>query len=503
MTREKTLSKHCARLPVGSSRSLAAQSDRREQGAVVVKEAALRVALVSPSPYRVAMSSLGYQAIYGILNALPGIAADRAMLPDEVTAFHRRSAKLVTLERHSLVGSYKVVAFSIAYELEVLGLLECLDLARIPLLAAERNESHPLVVAGGPLTFSNPAPIGPFCDVILLGEAEESVVELVTILAERSTDNRRELLEKLAFRPGFYVPAIHHDHVPAIRRADDCLLPARSVIVTPLAELSDMFLVEVVRGCSRGCAYCVMRRSTNGGMRVIAEERILDCIPPWARRVGLVGAAVTDHPRIASIVARLVESGRGVGISSLRPDRLTDELVDLLACGGYRTMTVALDGASERLRCQIDRNTREEDLIRAARLATAHRLGTLKVYVMVGLAGEADADIEELGRFALELARLHPRVALGISPFVPKRNTPLDGSEFAGVPIIRHRLALLRRLLAGRVEIRSTSVRQAWIEHSLARGTCEAGLAALEAWRNGGSFAAWKRAFCASTAPQR
>jgi radical SAM superfamily enzyme YgiQ (UPF0313 family) len=224
-------------------------------------------------------------------------------------------------------------------------------------------------------------------------------------------------------------------------------------------------------------------------------ERILGGIPAHARRVGLVGAAVTDHPRIAEIVRGVVDAGREVGISSLRADRLTDELVGLLRRGGYRTLTVASDGASERMRALIERKTYERHLLRAAELAKTHGLDVLKVYMMVALPGEEDADIDELVRFTRALAEVGTRVALGVAPFVAKRNTPLDGTPFAGVERVERTLARLRRGLAGRATVRPTSARWAWVEYMLAQGDHRAGLAAMDAWRAGGTFAAWRRAF--------
>jgi radical SAM superfamily enzyme YgiQ (UPF0313 family) len=458
------------------------------------KDAPLRLALLYPSPYRAGMSSLGYQTIYRILHGIPGVAADRAFLPDE----DDHPSELLTLETERPTREYPILAASVAYELEIPGLLECLRLSDVPALAAERDERHPLIVAGGPLTFSNPVPLAPFCDVILMGEAEELVVTLVE--AFRAGGRKDDLVASLAALPGFYVPSVHGDRPPPVAQCDDALLPARSAILTPHTELHSMYLTEAARGCSRGCTYCVMRRSTNGGMRPIDPARILGGIPEAAKRVGLVGAAVTDHPKIAEIVRGVVDGGRQVGISSLRADRLNDELVGLLAKGGYRTLTVAGDGASERIRVLIERRTYERHLLAAAALAKKHGMTTLKVYMMVGVPSETDADIDELVRFAEELRQVHPRVAFGVAPFVAKRNTPLDGEPFAGIPIVEKRLERLRRGLAGRAEVRPTSARWAWVEYMLAQGDMRAGLAAMDAWRDGGSFAAWKKAFAARDA---
>ncbi|MBA3541412.1 MAG: radical SAM protein, partial [Deltaproteobacteria bacterium] len=281
------------------------------------KEAETRIALCYPSPYDAAMSSLGYQAIYRVLHAMPHVTAHRAMLGDDRT-----------METEEPLGSYPMLAFSVAYELEIAGLIEQLERASVPVLVADRASHHPLVVAGGPLTFSNPAPLAPFCDVILMGEGEDIVQELVTIARETGFDRER-LWAALAGRPGFYLPHIHGETVPPVAQADDRHLPARSVIATPHTVLSNMFMTEAARGCSRGCTYCVMRRSTNGGMRIVDRADIIAGIPEGTTRVGLVGAAVTDHPDITAVVADVVAGGREVGISSLRADKLTDELVRL------------------------------------------------------------------------------------------------------------------------------------------------------------------------------
>jgi radical SAM superfamily enzyme YgiQ (UPF0313 family) len=257
-----------------------------------------------------------------------------------------------------------------------------------------------------------------------------------------------------------------------------------------------MFLIETERGCSRGCTYCVMRRSTNGGMRVVPMERILSLVPEDARRVGLVGAAVSDHPRVAAIVRTLAERGCEVGLSSLRPDRLDDDLVGALRLAGYKTLTTAMDGTSDRIRDTLERRARIRHLERAAELARAHGMARLKLYLMIGVPGETDEDVDECVAFTTTLSQRVP-VALGIAPFCPKRNTPLAGAAFAGIPVVQRRLERLRRGLRGRVEVRATSARWAWVEAVLAKGGEAEGRAVLDAVRAGGTFAAYQRAFAA------
>ena len=284
--------------------------------------------------------------------------------------------------------------------------------------------------------------------------------------------------------------------MPAVAKVEDDVLPARSRIVTPNTELRSMFLIEPERGCSRGCTYCVMRRTTNGGMRTVPPERVLELVPQHARKVGLVGAAVTDHPRIVELVRTLVESGREVGISSLRAEQLVKkpELVHLLAQSGARTLTTAADGASERLREAIDRKTNAQQIVGAAQLAKAAGFSKFKLYLMVGLPGETDADLDELVGVAGELSKILP-LSFGCAPFVAKRNTPMDGAPFAGISEVERKLERLRKQLRGRAELRPVSARWAWVEYMLAQGGPAAGLAAEAAWRAGGAFADWKRAF--------
>ena len=461
-----------------------------DERGTIFQEAPLSVALCYPSPYRVAMSSLGFQTIYREICRHPGAVAERAFLPDDAARWPP-GTPLFTYESLRPVAEHRVVAFSIAYELEITGLFEVLRLSGLPVLASDRSERHPLVVAGGPLTFSNPRTLEPFVDAILLGEGEETIHALLERVA--AANDKQAALDALTGQSGIYV-ANRGLQWPAVAKAPDERLPAHSQIVTPNTELRSMFLIEAERGCSRICSYCVMRRTTNGGMRPVPLERIVDKIPADVGRVGLVGAAVTDHPQIEALLRTVVDSGRSIGISSLRACRITEPIARLLARGGYRTLTIAADGSSQRLRDAVQRNTTEEHLFRAARHAREAGLTRIKLYEMIGLPGETEADIDELGRLATELSKVLP-LSLGIAPFVAKRNTPLDGQPFEAMSTLEARLKQLRRAVKGRVEIRSTSARWAYVEHELAQGSAETGLAALDAWKSGGRFADFKHAF--------
>ncbi|MBK8266147.1 MAG: radical SAM protein [Nannocystis sp.] len=459
------------------------------------------VALAYPSPYRVGMSSLGFQTLYRLLNE-QGIGTHRVFLPDVweplALPWPQPSRPVLSIEAERPLSSYAIIGVSVAYELELAGLIRLFEGAGIPLLAAERGPRDPIVLIGGPLTNSNPSALLPFADLLIAGEAEHLLPAAIREL--QGAHGRRAAIEAAGALPNTCIGEIDRGYfapLPPPARAPDDLLPAYSAIVTPEAELADIFLVEPERGCSRRCTFCVMRGSTAGGMRILDMERPLAVIPEYARRVGLVGAAVTDLPHLEELVAHLVESGRGVAVSSLRADRLTPRFLRDLERGGYRTITVASDGISERMRLALDRKIREQHLLRAAALIHEHGFHRMKIYQMIGAPGETDADVDELIRLALEIASIQ-RLTLTFSTFVAKRNTPLDGQPFLGVKEAEARLQRIRAGLRGRVEMRPQSPRWAHVEYLLAQWGPEAGYAAIRAVHDGGRYADWIRAFAAT-----
>jgi len=437
------------------------------------------------------MSSLGYQWILHTLNHA-GFSAERAFLPDDGERENPGRGPLLSYETQTPVGNFPVIGISLAYELELAGMVRALELAGIPPLREDRGPQDPRIIIGGPLTFSNPLPAAPFADAMLIGEADDDTVPAFTAAVR---EDRSQFLQVLRALPSGYVPELDGQVLPPPAQADDAGLPAWGPILAPEAELRDMFLIEGERGCHRRCTFCVMRRGVQSGMRVYSPERILSRIPEVARRVGLVGAAISDHPKLTDLLAQLIESGREVGVSSLRADRVArkPDIARLLRAGGYQTLTVASDAASQSLRNQLEKGTTEAHLLTCARQAAQHRYRVLKVYMMVGLPDETDEEIDELIRFTSELAKIHP-VALGIAPFVPKRNTPMDTDAFAGIKVVERRLKRLSRGLRGRADVRPTSARWAWIEAQLAQAGIEGGYASIEAVHAGGRFSDWKRA---------
>jgi len=454
-----------------------------------------RVAMVYPSPYRAGMSSLGFQRIIALMRA-GGLSVERVFAPDDVAAHDKARLPPLSMETLTPLDQFPLLAVSFAYETELIGLFDLLRLARIPLRRADRGPEHPQILLGGPISMASPAFLAEFVDAAILGEGEDTALTAAASLFDaRDRDGWLDAIEEL---PGGWVPERQGMRLPVATTASDRHLPARSLWLAPDAELSDMFLVEGERGCHRMCTFCVMRRTTHGGMRLVPPSEILSLVPAAATKVGLVGAAISDHPQLVDLVGTLVHAGKRVSLSSLRADQIArkPELARLLASSGARSLTTASDGASERVRKQLKKTTTEAHLLECARQAAAVGFSHFKLYMVIGVPGETDDDLEELARFTRELASAcrPARLVMGIAPFVAKRQTPLDGAPFAGMKVVDRRMKRLTKALRGAAEIRPVSSRWAWIEHQLAQGGPEAGLAMAQGYEAGGRFADYRRA---------
>ncbi len=440
---------------------------------------ALRILLASPSPYPVAAASLGLHQVYRLMASHPGVQVDRAWLRGPGT-------RVRGVETGRSARDFHVIAFSMSYELEIEGLVHMLRGCGLEPLARDRGPGDPLVILGGPITYAGWGFVTPFVDLVLPGEGEGPVPRLLELL-DRCDGDKERVIEEVGEAPW--------------ERAGMEALPASSCWTSPDSTFSDMFMVEAVRGCNQSCAYCVMRRKSSGGMRIVPAREILATIPAGVSKVGLVGAGVSDHPDIVDLVRAITGRGASVGLSSLRAERLDEDLVELLVEGGMRTLTTALDGVSERVRRSLKRSTRARHVLEAAQVARRLGLKRLKLYLMIGVPGEEDRDIDEGVDLIRELTRIIP-LTLTVSPFVPKPRTPLAGAGFMGIPEIKRRVSRLRRGLKGRARISSVSPRAAWLEYRLATGGPEVGEAALRALELGGGPGAWARVLPRDPAPR-
>ncbi|MFH1485296.1 MAG: radical SAM protein [Chloroflexota bacterium] len=474
---------------------------RRERGTVVKDWGGrLPIALVYPNTYYVGMSSLGFQAIYGILNSFTTVVCERVFC-EESAGKGSGSFSSLSVESQRPLADFAVLAFSISYELDYFNVVRLLNSIGMPLFADERDERHPLVIAGGPCITSNPEPLAPFLDAMVIGEGEVVLPEMVSTLVRAVGGSREELLNELSFLPGVYVPAAKR--VGPVQRQwarhlDD--FATTSVILTPDTDLANMYLIEIARGCGRGCRFCLAGFAFRPFRHRSLDRLLAQARPGLGGRVGLVGAAVADHPSIDELMACLRQRGSRIAVSSLRADAVSEAMVKALAESGTRTVVLAPEAGPERLRCIINKSVSEEHLLRATDLVARHGIPVLKLYYVIGLPTETEDDIREMIRLTLALKERRERwgnstrLVVNASPFVPKAGTPFQWLPMASGAELEHRLSMLRTALRPRgIKVSGEGVAWSVVQGVLARGDRK--VAAVLARSGGGlSLSAWRRA---------
>ncbi|HJX12237.1 MAG TPA: radical SAM protein, partial [Dehalococcoidales bacterium] len=401
----------------------------REEGAIVKDWGGrLPVALIYPNSYYLGMSNLGIHVIYSLLNSYPRVVGERVF-------FEKDSRNPPTaVESGRPLADFAVLAFSISYELDYFNVVAMLKAGGIPLYAADRDERHPIVMAGGPCITANPAPLSPFFDVMCIGEAESIVPALLPVLEEGIGEARDGLVKALAALPGIYVPSYPPGKSVVRQFALDLdASDATSVVLTRDTELGDLFLVEVERGCQRGCRFCLVNTAFSP-MRFRSVDRLVEQAREglrYRRRIGLVGPAVADHPKIGELLAGLNDIGAEISISSLRIGSLSQDILRELARGKAQTIAIAPEAGSDRLRRVINKGISEDDILKTADSIGRHRFRQLKLYFIIGLPAETDDDAGEIVRLALAIKeRLdrhgNTRLTLNAAPFVPKAGTPFQ-----------------------------------------------------------------------------
>jgi len=454
------------------------------------------VALVYPNSYYLGMSSLGFQTVYGLLNAHDDVVCERVFCEQGV---HGRGAP-ISLESQRPLPDFDVIAFSISYELDYPNVVRVLRTAGIPPFASDRDESHPLLVAGGPSVTANPQPLSRFFDCFAIGEAEAILPDFARALSERIEGPKDDLLKGLASLPGIYVPALY-DGTPVERRwlADIDSTATATVVLTPDTELGDMYVVEIARGCGWGCRFCLagywyrpFRCRTVASLVRQAEAGL-----KHTRRIGLLGAAVSDHPELDKLVSHLRRMGAETSVSSLRIRPLSPAAVRGLAESGAQTISLAPEAGSERLRRSINKGATEDDIVTAVDMAARQGFKQVKLYFMVGLPTETDDDIEEMVRLSIALKRRIERtgcrIALTVEPFVPKAGTPFQWLPMAAEEVLTRRIARIKRALPKEgIDVRAESVAWSIVQGDLSRGDERLGEAL--AGISGGSLASWRGA---------
>ena len=467
---------------------------RKEAGQV-----RMRCALAYPNTYFVGMSNLGLQTMYRVINQRPDTVCERVFLPTaaEWGWYGAGKSPLLCLESQRPLGDFDVIGFSVSYENDYLHLLQMLELARIPLLAAERDERYPLILVGGAVTYINPEPLADFVDLMVIGDGEETIHDYLDLLHDTLGQPRQEHLRLAAEIPGVYVPNLH-DQPTAItpiaprKITELAQWPAYSSVLTDDTEFSGTLLVEITRGCPFKCRFCTVGY-VYPKFRQLSGERVLELVaaqqqhdraaghPPLGK-VGLISSATGDYRDLALVAQGLVDLGVAIGISSLRMDRMPEVLVDCMVRSGVRSCTVAPEAGSERLRQFIRKEMTEGVILAGAEMLLAKGMRDLKLYSMIGLPTETDADLQELLALVWKIWGLmkkygRARGALGtltlsVNPFVPKPATPLQWCAMAPPRLIKARLHTLRQAIRheSHICLKHESVKHDYLEAILARG---------------------------------
>ncbi len=464
----------------------------------------LSVCLVSPSRYQTGMSSLGFQTAYALLAGSNGIRCERGFLPDreELEEYRRSGTPLLSLESSTPLADFDVIAFSTSFEPDYLNIPLILKLARIPFYSSTRSQSDPLIIAGGAAFFINPEPVADFIDAICIGEGEDVIPAMVATLLSPVDNGRSGLMQALSALPGVYVPSLYHPRYHGgtlveyaagvgaplpVMRAPVCLEqhePSSSQILTENTEFGDMFLVEVSRGCPRGCRFC-SSGFIYGAFRQQPFDHVVALIDEGLthrRKVGLVGAAVSDYAGIGRLCRYIVDKGARVSVSSLRIDRIDSDMLEALIASGHKTISLAPEGGSQRMRDLIRKNLTEAQILDACEMLVAHDILNLKLYFIIGLPGETDADLDEMVRLVetirervIERGRANKRlgeITVSVNPFIPKPFTPFQWCGMEPLPSLEGKVKLLESRLRrlSNVKLKVESLRESYLQALLSRG---------------------------------
>jgi radical SAM family uncharacterized protein len=496
-----------------------------ERGTIYkARDAEVAFALAYPNTYHVGMSNLGVHQIYSILNRRDDTACERVFLPDDddIEEYGKTGTKLFCLESGRPVREFDVLAFSVSFEQDYVNILEILRLSGIPADKRERTTDDPLVVLGGACSFFNPEPLTDFVDIVIVGEGEEVAGELIDAYKASRGNGRQELLRALGRVPGVYVPEFYEvfyredgtiegrttiepsapDRIVKRTVKDFDNTPAATRILTPHTEFSDRYLSEITRGCGRHCRFCMAGylylppRNLNiekaGEQAGKADE--------LCGRIGLVGAALSDYPDINDLCERIEG---GVSVSSLRADSVSETLIERLAASGHKTISIAPEAGSERLRRVINKGITEEDILRAADMVFRHGIPNLKLYFIIGLPTETRDDVDAIIQLALkvhevQLACARPlgrigRITLSVNSFVPKPFTPFQWEPMDSIENLNKKQRSLDRAVRkiGNMNVIHDLPKWAYVQALLSRGDRRIGKLIRAAHENGED---WKKA---------
>lgn len=480
-----------------------------------------KVAIVYPNTYFVGMSNLGLHIIYEEINLRNDSVCERIFLPEkkELEAYDKTKTPLMSVETQRPMHQFDVVAFDVTFEMDYFHIPLMLRHGRVPIMGKDRTEFDPIVIAGGPCATFNPEPFADFIDAFIIGEGEGIVSRVLDIIRDGKMEglDRHAILRQLADVSGVYVPSLYvpiynedgefkgYDIVEGVpktikRHFEMLTSGGETVVATNYTEFGAMYIIEVARGCGRHCRFCMA-----GYCFRVPRVRPLDILKEGVERaeklgkkVGLMGAAISDYPEVDELVNYIRSKDMRYSCASLRADSLTQAVVDGLADSGQKTITIAPETGSERLRRVINKGISEEHLQNAATLSAKSGIQHMRLYIMIGLPTETDEDIEAIVGLAertqahMEKVGCKGRLTLSINPFIPKPFTPFQWMAMDNQKAVEKKLQYIKKALQKnrRIEVLVESPKEAYIQGVLARGDRRLGavIAACAADRGSKSF---------------
>jgi radical SAM superfamily enzyme YgiQ (UPF0313 family) len=515
-----------------------------ERGTIRKEFFSLRVALGFPNSYEVGMANLGFQTIYRLLNQMEGVVCERffaKLLADRFDPAESGTHRGVkTLESNLSIRNFDIIAFSISFELDYLNVLKLLQISGIPLKSSERSAGEPLIIAGGVAITLNPETMAPFFDCLLIGEAEETLPDFIRTSLQSANQriSKEERLFNLSKIKGVCVPQFYdiiYDREGKIekreikkgvfeliekRKADVSKIETFSPMSSPYIHFKNSLLVEVGRGCARGCLFCAAGYIYRP-CRFYDKDSILSQVERHVggnRHVGLVGSLISDHPDLVQICLNLHQKGFDIGVSSFRVDKISSNLMEILIKSGLKTLTIAPEVGSEKMWKVIKKNIFREDILNSAKIAAEASIDNLKLYFMIGLPFEEKEDIEGIIDLIHQIHKIyieatnsdrsgdltkdspsHKRtIILSINPFVPKPHTPFQWSAMNSEKELKAKMKRIEtkvKNLKG-VHLEKKSIRQAILQGILSVGNRRVGeglfyhiqenLTLPQAWRKAG-----------------
>jgi len=505
---------------------------KKERGTVQKKWGGkLTVCLLYPNSYHVGMSNLGFQTLYRILNAQDDVVCERAFLPDpeDLQVYRNTHTPLFSLESQKPLSGFDILAFSISFENDFANVLTLLELAHLPLESRLREGRYPWVIGGGVAVFLNPEPMSEFFDLFILGEAEEVIGEFLEVCRQTLLDQEKRekdhFLINLSRVEGVYVPKFYRvmyaedgkivamEPAPGfprkVRRRWVPKLdqfPTQSTLFTPDTEFGDMALVEMNRGCPRECRFCaacfVYHPFRNRSLSLLesnSKEALLE-----EHRIGLTGTAVSDHPQLLPLCQSILSQQGGISLSSLRVDAVTPPLIQCLREGEERTVAIAPEAGSERLRRIVKKGYREEEILKSVDTLVENGVSQIKCYFLIGLPTETDEDVKEILHLARRIRhhilsgqkdrRKRWRLVLSVNPFIPKPATPFQWAPLEEVAELKKKLKMIQRGIQGEkgMEMIHDLPKWAYVQALLSRGDRRVGKILMASHRHHGN---WSQAF--------